>query len=564
LKILIIQPYRYGDILQMQPVIKSITEKFEGCKIHYLADDYFSEILGGCPYIDRVIVFPKMKCVAEMKYRENFRNGNEILDKFIDELQAEKYDIVINFNLSRSAAFCAYLAQGASKYGRLINLNGESSVSGDWTRYLLSFTGKRVYNSYNLVDLFYRMAEDAMGLPEGGLKRQGLFFWADDNDREAADCFIRKNKIKCGAAGIQVGASKKYRMILNDRYHELVKSLNADGLDVVLFGGPGESAEAEKIIAACGSGARVFNSCGAFSIRQNYAMLSRLDIFVTVDTLNMHLAAAAGAKVLAVFYGEAYPYETGAYAGGVYFAYSPIPCSPCADADKCGHSMECLGKDTMNVIHGFIKTILNKEVEEMEQPNGLSLYMTGINADMGYTLELMRGIEPPGETVNGVMKEIYRNFWEGVFVEGEENTAIQGVDGIWEEFADKIMLSNEKGEMVRLFKTRAGEYIKMSSLVNEGIACLEQIKKNAASGGGDIRGVFELINEKMQQTSPETRMLGAYYKIKVSEAAGSYAMIRKVYEDLRCAVNTIIFAMTYMMQKIHETALLNSEELTIV
>jgi hypothetical protein len=138
------------------------------------------------------------------------------------------------------------------------------------------------------------------------------------------------------------------------------------------------------------------------------------------------------------------------------------------------------------------------------------------------------------------------------------------VDGIWEEFADKIMLSNEKGEMVRLFKTRAGEYIKMSSLVNEGIACLEQIKKNAASGGGDIRGVFELINEKMQQTSPETRMLGAYYKIKVSEAAGSYAMIRKVYEDLRCAVNTIIFAMTYMMQKIHETALLNSEELTIV
>jgi ADP-heptose:LPS heptosyltransferase len=170
LKILIIQPYRYGDILQMQPVVKSIREKFEGCKIHFMADDYFSEILGGCPDIDRVIVFPKMKCVAEMKYREKFRNGNEILDGFITGLSAEKYDLVINFNLSRSAAFCAYLAQGRSKYGRMINMNEESSVHGKWTRYLLSFTGKRVYNGRNLVDIFYLMAEEALGLPKGGLK----------------------------------------------------------------------------------------------------------------------------------------------------------------------------------------------------------------------------------------------------------------------------------------------------------------------------------------------------------------------------------------------------------
>ncbi|MGD0566642.1 MAG: glycosyltransferase family 9 protein, partial [Candidatus Goldiibacteriota bacterium] len=262
-KILFIQPYRYGDILQVMPVIRSVREALPGAEIHFLCDDYFAEVLDENPYIAKKLVFPKMKALADMKYRGNFTAAGREMEDFIINLKKEEYSRVINLNFSKSASLIAGICRGAAKSGRIIGVNGEHKVNGNWSSYMLFFTAARKHNPYNIVDMFYMAAEEGLGLETGSLRREKLFFFAPRPDYETADKFIAANNINAGkVVGIQAGASKRHRMALNEKYHLLVGDFNNAGYDVVFFGGGCEKEAAGAVIEAAGNSARAFNSCG--------------------------------------------------------------------------------------------------------------------------------------------------------------------------------------------------------------------------------------------------------------------------------------------------------------
>jgi ADP-heptose:LPS heptosyltransferase len=75
------------------------------------------------------------------------------------------------------------------------------------------------------------------------------------------------------------------------------------------------------------------------------AVLARADLVITVDSGPMHIAAALGTRVLALF-GPTDPERTGPLGGGRVLR-RPLPCSPClrrrcqiADTRRCMRDLE--------------------------------------------------------------------------------------------------------------------------------------------------------------------------------------------------------------------------------
>jgi heptosyltransferase-2 len=561
-KILIIQPYRFGDILQVMPVVRSIKEAYPESEIHFLADDYFAEILDENPYIKKTLVFPKMKCLADMKYRNDFLSAKKAMKDFVKALKKDEYDHVINLNFSKAASRMAEICRGACKTGRLMDAGGLQTLSGNWAAYMLFFTAARKHNPYNIVDMFYKVAEEGLGIGPGTLKRGNLYFFAPEKDKMAAERFLKDNNIDTGkVVGIQAGASKRHRMALNEKYHLLVGEFNRAGYDVVFFGGGGEKQAAQAVIDAAGEKARAFNSCGAFTIRQNYAMLSRMKLFITADTLNMHLAAAAAAPVLAIFYAEAFPYETGPYAPGMHVAYSAPACAPCHEADSCA-GRECVNRIKMDEIFDAGMKIINREDFAMKNYSGINIYLTGI--DSCYRLELQAGMEDAESIVNGIYKELYSSYWEGMF-SGALDAFSSRVEEIWEKHVEELENNPDKEAILVMLKEKVSEYTRLNSLAMEGFEAAEALQR--ASEDSAKNAALKRLSAaevEMKKAMHDGEMLGSYYVVECGQAGTDAAKLRKIYRNIKQAVNGFIFALAFFMQKIHEHKLENNEEMMIV
>ena len=70
---------------------------------------------------------------------------------------------------------------------------------------------------------------------------------------------------------------------------------------------------------------------GETSLTELAAVLAGTDLLVTGDTGTMHVACAAGCRVLALFFGPAWVYQTGPYGSDHWIFQVKRPCGPCTE-----------------------------------------------------------------------------------------------------------------------------------------------------------------------------------------------------------------------------------------
>lgn len=95
---------------------------------------------------------------------------------------------------------------------------------------------------------------------------------------------------------------------------------------ILVLGGPGEAPWADKLASALPG--RVADWTGRTDVSELAALLARLDLLVCNDSGPMHLAAAVGTPVVAVF-GSSEPSQTGPSGEGHLLVREPVECSPC-------------------------------------------------------------------------------------------------------------------------------------------------------------------------------------------------------------------------------------------
>lgn len=114
---------------------------------------------------------------------------------------------------------------------------------------------------------------------------------------------------------INLGASKPENRWSPNRFGELARKLRqADVAPVILVGGPDDRPAGVRAMSMARAQHGVESVVGETDLHQLAALQRRCALFVSCDTGPMHLAAAAGARVLALF-GPADPAVTGPYRG---------------------------------------------------------------------------------------------------------------------------------------------------------------------------------------------------------------------------------------------------------
>ena len=144
------------------------------------------------------------------------------------------------------------------------------------------------------------------------------------------------------------------------RNAELLRALARDGHRIVVTGAPDprERAIVARILAD--AAVPVTDLCGQLTLRELAAVSARARIFVGVDSAPMHIAAAMGTPVVALF-GPSGEKEWGPWRVPHRVVVSAHPCRPCGN-DGCGGGKvsECLTTLPVDAVHSAVNELLSQ------------------------------------------------------------------------------------------------------------------------------------------------------------------------------------------------------------
>jgi heptosyltransferase-2 len=137
--------------------------------------------------------------------------------------------------------------------------------------------------------------------------------------------------------GAEYGPAKQWPA---ERFAALAARLDAAGFAVWLLGSAKERQVADAIVSASGA-ARARNLCGETTLPEVVDLLAATTAAVTNDSGLMHVAAAVGTHVVAI-YGSSTPDFTPPLTPDRTVLYERLPCSPCFERTcPLGH-LNCL------------------------------------------------------------------------------------------------------------------------------------------------------------------------------------------------------------------------------
>ncbi len=149
-----------------------------------------------------------------------------------------------------------------------------------------------------------------------------------------------------------------------DRFVELCVRLAREGVRTVVVGGPGDGGIARRLqVEVAGSGApgALLSLAGdrALAPVPFAALAPLIPVLVTNDTGPMHLWAAGGGRVVAIF-GSSLPALHGPLGPGHRVLHRPeLPCAGCYRS-SCPHGLECLRAIPVGEVLAPIETALEE------------------------------------------------------------------------------------------------------------------------------------------------------------------------------------------------------------
>jgi heptosyltransferase I len=306
LKILILKPSSLGDVIQALPVLRLLKRHRPASEIFWWIDSQLAPLLEEDPDLTGVVRFERQRWAAPGHWPEMLRS--------IRWLREQNFDWVIDLQcLARSGAF-AWLANG--KF--LIGLDEvREGARGFYDRAV-----RRASFHTHAVDWYLAV------LPQLGVPLHWNFPWLPERPEMANRVKAKWQTGKARWIAIQPGARWANKRWPVEYFAALVRRLAEKFSDTrfAILGGK-EDQPLGGIIARV-EPERCFNLCGQTSLPEMVEWVRLCDLMITNDTGPMHVAAALGKPLVALF-GPTEPRRTGPYGQLNNVLRIDLPCSPC-------------------------------------------------------------------------------------------------------------------------------------------------------------------------------------------------------------------------------------------
>lgn len=162
--------------------------------------------------------------------------------------------------------------------------------------------------------------------------------------KHPVDALIRQPKIAC----IHPCATKDYKQWDIRKFASLADELAHRGWCVIIVGaGASEMSRIETLLGAMETSP--VNAHGALNLLELVYLLQRSDVFIGNDSGPMHLAAATGIPVIALF-GPTELKRWRPKAKDVHILKGPLPCAPGCQTEACLADYQCLTSLTVEQV----------------------------------------------------------------------------------------------------------------------------------------------------------------------------------------------------------------------
>ena len=312
MKILIRATNWVGDAIMALPALSAVRGRFPEATIAIVARPYVADIYRGQEICDELIAYDPNGAHAGLSGRE----------RLAQELRARKFDVALLLQNAFDAAWLAWRAGISERIG----------YARDGRSLLLT---KRIpvpergeippHEQFYYLELLRRAGwidslpdEHHVQLQVGEAPRLRA-----EETLTAAGAHRNVPRIAIGA-GASYGSAKCWPP---ERFADFVNRYRRDtDSDVILFGTAAEQQVADAI--AAGISGSAISLVGKTAIADLPALLSRCQLFVGNDSGAMHVAAAVGLPVVAIF-GPTDPYGTAPITPHCTVVQEKPYCSPC-------------------------------------------------------------------------------------------------------------------------------------------------------------------------------------------------------------------------------------------
>lgn len=318
MNILIVKLSAIGDVIHTMPALAALRRHWPDAHISWLVEEAGAELLRGHGALDRVIVWQRRQFQTDLKGLHWTRAGRAF-GAVLKQVRDRRYDLVIDFQALLKSAMWVFLAKGRRKIGF-----GRGMQHSEGSYLVLNERIPPVSMEVHALERGLVLLEN-IGVPPGEVDYQ---FPHDPLAEHDVEGFLTEAGASRQAPLVVIHPMARWRTKLwyNDRFAILADALHEHGIVTVFSGGPADASHLDAIAAGMKTSCIRFDGRGG--LRHLAALCRRAAVVVSTDTGPMHLAAAVGTPVVALF-GPTAPNRTGPYGERHQVVRTPVPCSPC-------------------------------------------------------------------------------------------------------------------------------------------------------------------------------------------------------------------------------------------
>ncbi len=310
---ILVMRYRFiGDTVLTVPFLRNLRRAEPQAFIAWMVAPVSSDVVQGIPYVNEMIYWDPVTIHADSRGAHGTLAAKW---KFVRELRKKHFDKVYVLKRSLSSAVLAFLSCAPERIG--FDTEGRGVL----------LTKRVPYRNdqHEVVNFLDVLRADGVDVEDDFLE-----LWTKSEEEQSiADLLAEKGVPPSSrVAVIHPFSAVAQRGWPLENFAELALRIKREaGYVPVLVGSPADADSLKKAMPLIQDGV-VVDLIGKCSLRETIALLKRSALFVGNDSGIMHLAAAAGTPLVALF-GPQSPVKFGPWSTKARVIYKGLKCSPC-------------------------------------------------------------------------------------------------------------------------------------------------------------------------------------------------------------------------------------------
>lgn len=342
MKILIVKLSAIGDVIHTLPALTELRRHYPEARIDWLVEDAAADLVQGHAALSRALVWRRREFVKLLRAGK-LPSAVRLFLSLLLALRDTRYDLIIDFQALLKSSLWIFLARGRRKAGF-----DQGMEHSERSHLFLNERIPAVSMEIHALDRGLRLLQ-ALGIPN----LQVLYdLPIGKEDEGAAEQLLVESGVRLDQPFVAINPVAKWPTKLwpAERFRELAERLLEKCFQVVFTGSKEDRPLIDEI--ACMLSAPAVRLDGRTTLKVLAAVYRSASVVVSTDTGPMHLAAAVGTPVVALF-GPTAPWRTGPYGEGHVVLRAGVSCSPCF-SKSCRttdlEAMACMNRITVEQV----------------------------------------------------------------------------------------------------------------------------------------------------------------------------------------------------------------------